>query len=155
MSSGLLRTDAYRMRGQMVLRESNIRNRSTMCGLEIRLRLLVMVLFFNTMEKTNNFQTMVNLKNCLTAGVIMYGAVFALYGNKVIDIWGVSGQQSEFSGPISRGPSAGFSATEGSAGYASDVYSAQEYAVSGKGKSTATGYTGIPSSAFSGVRGGY
>ena len=27
---------------------------------------------------------MVNLKNCLTAGVLLYGAVFALYGNSLI-----------------------------------------------------------------------
>ena len=27
---------------------------------------------------------MVNLKNCLTAGVMLFGAVFALYGNKVV-----------------------------------------------------------------------
>ena len=36
---------------------------------------------------------MVNLKNCLTAGVLLYGAVFALYGNSLIggnvesDLW--------------------------------------------------------------------
>ena len=92
---------------------------------------------------------MVNLKNCLTAGVLLYGAVFALYGNHWIDPHGVSvyGQEADFSHyPITRGGSVGFSATEGSAGYASDRYSAQEYA-----KSLKTTPTGGPGSFQSGM----
>ena len=56
---------------------------------------------------------MVNLKNCLTAGVIFYGAVFALYGNRKVDTWGVHPEEAGYdASTIERGSSAGYSAGE-------------------------------------------
>ena len=96
---------------------------------------------------------MPTLKNSLIAGVLLYGAVFALYGNEVINQYGLSRYGSESSAftHLTRGASEGYSATEGSAGYASDYYSAQEYAQTSiaSGGGGKTGFTGIPSEAFS------
>ena len=116
MSSGFERTDAYRIRGLMVFLLSKMRSKSTMWGLLILFRQLVIVCLYKNHFLNQITQTMVNLKNCLTAGVLLYGAVFALYGNHWIDPHGVSvyGQEADFSHyPITRGGSVGFSATEG------------------------------------------
>ena len=79
---------------------------------------------------------MVNLKNCLTAGVLLYGAVFALYGNSLIggtvesDLWEretVAGPISEASIPYSKmvgqGPYSQLGTPGGGASYISSQHS--------------------------------